>query len=127
MKQVKACLNSDSNYDVEYADGYKSWSPKDVFELAYLPVDEVNDDLAEKLVLLQSHDTVGHAFVLTTRLRTDFVIVTTDVSLAACHTKAILAIKEHLRFVAAWAKTGLFYPSVGPKSYDAVHSQELVE
>lgn len=127
MKRIRAYQNSPSSYIVHYDNGYDSWSPKDVFELAYLPVDEINDNLAEKLVLTQSHDTVGHAFVLTTRLRTDFVIVTTDVSLAACHTKAILAIKEHLRFVAAWAKTGLFYPSVGPKSYDAVHSQELVE
>ena len=31
-------------YAVRYADGYESWSPKDVFELAYLPV-EVNKNL----------------------------------------------------------------------------------
>lgn len=27
-------------YKVRYADGYTSWSPKDVFENAYLPVDD---------------------------------------------------------------------------------------
>ena len=28
----------DPGYRVRYADGYESWSPKDVFEAAYLPV-----------------------------------------------------------------------------------------
>lgn len=28
----------DSGYRVRYSDGYESWSPKDVFEAAYLPV-----------------------------------------------------------------------------------------
>ena len=28
----------DPGYKVRYADGYESWSPKDVFEAAYLPV-----------------------------------------------------------------------------------------
>lgn len=27
-------------YRVEYADGYYSWSPKDVFEIAYRPVED---------------------------------------------------------------------------------------
>lgn len=31
-------------YAVRYADGYESWSPKDVFERAYLPI-EVNKNL----------------------------------------------------------------------------------
>lgn len=31
-------------YRVRYADGYESWSPKDVFEKAYLPI-TVNDQL----------------------------------------------------------------------------------
>ena len=31
-------------YAVRYADGYESWSPKEVFERAYLPI-EVNTDL----------------------------------------------------------------------------------
>lgn len=31
-------------YRVRYADGYESWSPKEVFEKAYLPL-EVNHDL----------------------------------------------------------------------------------
>lgn len=31
-------------YAVRYADGYESWSPKDVFERAYLPI-SINEDL----------------------------------------------------------------------------------
>lgn len=34
----------DPGYKVRYADGYESWSPKDVFEWAYLPLD-INKDL----------------------------------------------------------------------------------
>lgn len=40
------CSNSCciSSYRVRYPDGYESWSPKDVFERAYLPV-TINPDL----------------------------------------------------------------------------------
>ena len=31
-------LKLEDGYRVRYADGYESWSPKDVFEKAYLPV-----------------------------------------------------------------------------------------
>lgn len=34
----------DPGYKVRYADGYESWSPKEVFDQTYLPV-EVNSDL----------------------------------------------------------------------------------
>lgn len=33
-------------YIVRYADGYESWSPKDVFEEAYRPIDGMNFGLA---------------------------------------------------------------------------------
>lgn len=32
-------------YEVEYKDGYKSWSPKDVFEKAYKPAETFRDRL----------------------------------------------------------------------------------
>ena len=35
---VSAGENVEPGYRVRYADGYESWSPKDVFEAAYLPV-----------------------------------------------------------------------------------------
>jgi hypothetical protein len=31
-------------YAVKYPDGYTSWSPKDVFEAAYLPMGDINDN-----------------------------------------------------------------------------------
>ena len=31
-------------YAVKYPDGYTSWAPKDVFEAAYLPMGETNDN-----------------------------------------------------------------------------------
>ena len=37
-------------YGVEYEDGYKSWSPKDVFEKAYRKVDGLNFGLAIEAV-----------------------------------------------------------------------------
>ena len=33
-------------YAVEYEDGYRSWSPKDVFEKAYRPIEHMNFGLA---------------------------------------------------------------------------------
>lgn len=39
IKQAKK-KNFDEGYKVEYADGYESWSPKEVFEKAYLKVDD---------------------------------------------------------------------------------------
>lgn len=33
-----ACRKMEDGYKVVYQDGYESWSPKDVFEAAYLPV-----------------------------------------------------------------------------------------
>lgn len=35
---------SEEGYRVRYPDGYESWSPKDVFEKAYLPL-SINDNL----------------------------------------------------------------------------------
>ena len=53
-KVVYACLDEivpagckiEEGYRVEYADGYLSWSPKDVFEEAYRQTDHMNFGLA---------------------------------------------------------------------------------
>lgn len=37
---------ADEGYMVKYSDGYVSWSPKDVFEEAYRPTDNMNFGLA---------------------------------------------------------------------------------
>ena len=41
---VPRAMNREEGYKVRYADGYESWSPKDVFDQAYLPV-TVNPNL----------------------------------------------------------------------------------
>lgn len=64
---------SDDGYLVQYEDGYRSWSPKDVFEKAYKPADNFidrmiieRDELQKRLVGLTSslmtegfHEKVG--------------------------------------------------------------------
>lgn len=44
MKLIESAISCEEGYRVVYADGYKSWSPKEVFERAYLPID-VNEKL----------------------------------------------------------------------------------
>lgn len=39
-------MKLEDGYKVRYADGYESWSPKDVFEEAYRPIDGMNFGLA---------------------------------------------------------------------------------
>ena len=43
---LKQPFNVKAGYAVRYADGYESWSPKDVFEEAYRPTDCMNFGLA---------------------------------------------------------------------------------
>lgn len=64
---------SDEGYLVQYEDGYRSWSPKEVFEKAYKPADNFidrmvieRDELQKRLVWLTSslmtegfHEKVG--------------------------------------------------------------------
>jgi len=38
-------------YVVRYPDGYQSWSPKEVFEDAYLPMGESNDNLVTNVMV----------------------------------------------------------------------------
>ncbi len=43
---------SSAGYAIKYPDGYVSWSPKEVFEKAYLPMNEGNDanTITQKMV-----------------------------------------------------------------------------
>ena len=41
-RELKPATVEEDGYLVEYNDGYKSWSPKSVFEKAYREVDSVN-------------------------------------------------------------------------------------
>lgn len=79
-------MNLESGYRVRYADGYESWSPKEVFEEAYLPL-AVNPNLktgapsiSQQMVdnFIASHDTMtlgGKCTVVRAVLRNGFAIV----------------------------------------------------
>ena len=45
-EKVKKATACEDGYKVQYPDGYVSWSPKDVFEEAYRPIDGLNFGLA---------------------------------------------------------------------------------
>lgn len=56
-------------YAVKYADGYVSWSPKDVFEAAYLPIGHVGHlaqhqqrVVGEKVQLMDKHSKLQKFF-----------------------------------------------------------------
>ena len=52
-KKIKAKpqkKNSEKGYKVKYPDGYVSWSPKDVFEKAYIEVNKLNYKDAIKML-----------------------------------------------------------------------------
>ena len=44
-REIKPATKEDDGYLVEYKDGYKSWSPKSVFEEAYKPAETFLDRL----------------------------------------------------------------------------------
>lgn len=72
-------------YKVQYADGYVSWSPKEVFEKAYLQVDDNKDlpsgvsigqDMIDDFIAYYETHTMGDATtVVRCVLRNGFVIV----------------------------------------------------
>lgn len=69
-------------YSVKYADGYTSWSPKEVFERSYLPMGESNDgskitpEMVDAFIAGDEAHTMGSkTTALVTRLRNNFEMV----------------------------------------------------
>ena len=55
----KVDSNEDApGYKVVYEDGYTSWSPKEVFEIAYRTIKTI-DDLKDKSILLSGYDSLA--------------------------------------------------------------------
>ena len=52
------CKCQEEGYKVVYEDGYTSWSPKDVFEIAYRTIKTI-DDLKDKNILLSGYDSLA--------------------------------------------------------------------
>ena len=44
-REIKPATAEEDGYLVEYKDGYKSWSPKEVFDKAYKPFEDFKDRL----------------------------------------------------------------------------------
>lgn len=53
VKQVQAepeeGARGEAGYAILYPDGYRSWSPRDVFERAYLPMGHQGDNVTEEM------------------------------------------------------------------------------
>ena len=91
---VPRSMNREEGYRVQYPDGYESWSPKDVFERAYLPL-TVNPDLrtdapsisrqmVDDFILETWTQTMGDkTTVVRARLRNGFEIVESSACVSA--------------------------------------------
>lgn len=123
VKQVQAWeqeKDGKPGYAVKYPDGYISWSPKEAFESAYLPMGENNDGTRITGNMIRGFGTEA----LTTRLGNHLVVMInhrngfTIVEDSACvydeelgtrlaAEKGAKRIWDHLGFVLAWARNGL--------------------
>lgn len=89
-------MDLEEGYKVRYADGYESWSPKDVFERAYLPI-TVNENLktdapsiskqmVDDFVAFQEVTTVGcKTTIVRVVLRNGFEIVESSSCVSAAN------------------------------------------
>lgn len=85
VKQIEAWpedRDGEDGYCVKYADGYTSWSPKDPFEAAYLPMGEGNDGtkITEEMVddftlQVEPMARMGNHSVCLVRMRNGFTLV----------------------------------------------------
>lgn len=111
-------------YGVIYPDGYQSWSPKEVFEAAYLPMGEgadpskVNEAMVDAFIVGHDVTRMGNHTVLLTRLRNGFTLVTDSACVDADNyneaigakyamEKARAKVWELLGFLLATARNGL--------------------
>lgn len=111
-------------YEVTYPDGYKSWSPKEVADAAYFPIDDENGQMIkstdiERFIAAEDAEKLGtKTTIVSIRTLTGFE----SHGLSSCvdpsrydmnigkqfaKEKAIDAIWAGLGFVLQWAKFGL--------------------
>lgn len=131
-KQVTAWVeekDGKSGYAVKYADGYISWSPKDVFEAAYLPMGEKNDgskitqEMVDGFVLRTTASKMGEKnTVVCAVLRNGFEIVESsscvdvknfsmDIGVKICMERIKNKVWHLLGFMLQQARSGLVVPS----------------
>ena len=113
-------------YEVTYADGYKSWCPKDVADKAYFKLDESND--GTKIVKADVNSFCPQYKATTVGDKTTVVIAKTITGFELVESSSCVDAKNysqelgekyamenirnkvwaHLGFVLQWAKHGLF-------------------
>lgn len=81
-KQIEAYeQDKDGNpgYAVKYSDGYTSWSPRDVFEAAYLPqghdATRVSTQMVDDFIVGHESTRMGNHTVVLVKLRNGFTFV----------------------------------------------------
>lgn len=114
--------DGEEGYAVKYEDGYISWSPKAVFEKAYLAIGHdgtrIEFETVDNFLLDGEVQRMGNHTVLKANCRNGFTTLTEsacvdpanyDEQLGAdnARKKALNQIWGHLGFVLAWATNGL--------------------
>lgn len=119
IKRVEAYpeeRNGQDGYVVIYPDGYKSWSPKDVFESAYFKLkdkyDVSQEDIENFINCSKVHKEGKFLFITYPTGYKDFDLFSLDENPSREEmNEGMKRIKEHiakhLLFVASWANNGL--------------------
>lgn len=123
--RISDALDVDAGYEVTYPDGYKSWCPKEIADMAYFKLDEAND--GTKILEQDVHNFIDCIEGDKIGAKTSLVHATTItgfeyVETSSCvdeknfnHTlgyqyakeKVISKVWDALGFVLQWAKNGI--------------------
>ena len=109
-------------YRVRYDNGYESWSPQDVFEAAYLPLEDptrITEDIVDDFFTADGGATrLDNHQVVLLNTRSGFSIVESgacvdpanfdaQIGHEVAYNKAKSRLWSYLGFVLAWARNGL--------------------
>lgn len=119
---IEAVKNGQEGYSVIYPDGYTSWSPKDVFEASYLPIQLKNSltqaDIDSMLAQAQTSDADNKTTIVRAECLTGFSIYETSACVSPENYDQVkgtaMAIQKvnskiwfAMGFILQWARYGL--------------------
>lgn len=84
-------------YKVIYEDGYESWSPKDVFEQAYLPLGDIGRHPAHVQRLIGEYAQVKARIAEMNALDGECATFTTHTPAAEVHHRALISLERALK------------------------------